>query len=77
MKTIKPFRTVFWEHTMPLWYGKKRKEEMFGVVIKIYETIVGGRKKEKVAKISVSEHKYWHDIGKKTTVIKLDKLKLL
>ena len=47
-----------------------------GTVVKIYETTMGGQKKQMVAKIRVHTGEWWEKIGKETTVISLHKLEV-
>lgn len=61
---------VAWLHKTSPSCGDKKKK-MFGKVIDIFESVIGGKKKATVARILVDFDEYWNFINRKTTTVKI------
>jgi len=76
MRKIRVDDTVTWLHTCPDWW-REETFEATGTVIKLFMSTVGGKEKALVAKIEVPYDEYWKKIDRRTTVISVNKLKLV
>jgi len=74
MEEIKKGDHVVWTHSKSISYGGGTFQAE-GIVEKIFTSSVGGKRNfVKVARIKLLPDKYWKEIKRNTTTIKVDKL---